>query len=124
MRAWPPAIASAMGKDVKTISGLLRHAKSSTTLDLYSQAMHARWERGKGDGVQSPSPLGPAFTFPGWSWSIDDNASSGRGSLDLCDWRPQADGIVAGRPEFEIEHSFVGFAVGRNGIGFVDGEQA
>ena len=27
------------GKDVKTIQGLLRHAKSSTTLDLYSQAM-------------------------------------------------------------------------------------
>jgi integrase len=26
------------GKDVKTIQGLLRHAKSSTTLDLYSQA--------------------------------------------------------------------------------------
>jgi integrase len=27
------------GRDVKTIQGLLRHAKSSTTLDLYSQAM-------------------------------------------------------------------------------------
>jgi integrase len=27
------------GKDVKTIQGLLRHAKSSTTLDLYSQSM-------------------------------------------------------------------------------------
>ena len=27
------------GKDVKTIQGLLRHAKASTTLDLYSQAM-------------------------------------------------------------------------------------
>ena len=27
------------GKDVKTIQGLLRHAKSSTTLDLYSQAI-------------------------------------------------------------------------------------
>jgi integrase len=27
------------GKDLKTIQGLLRHAKSSTTLDLYSQAM-------------------------------------------------------------------------------------
>jgi len=26
-------------KDVKTIQGLLRHAKASTTLDLYSQAM-------------------------------------------------------------------------------------
>jgi integrase len=27
------------GKDVKTIQGLLRHAKASTTLDLYSQAI-------------------------------------------------------------------------------------
>ena len=33
-----------------------------------------------------------------------------------------ADGIVAGRPEFEIEHTFVGFAVGRDRIRFVDGE--
>jgi integrase len=29
------------GKDVKTIQGLLRHAKSSTTLDLYSQSIDA-----------------------------------------------------------------------------------
>jgi integrase len=28
-------------KDVKTIQGLLRHAKASTTLDLYSQAIDA-----------------------------------------------------------------------------------
>jgi integrase len=27
------------GKDVKTIQGLLRHAKATTTLDLYSQAI-------------------------------------------------------------------------------------
>jgi integrase len=27
------------GKDVKTIQGLLRHAKVTTTLDLYSQAI-------------------------------------------------------------------------------------
>ena len=27
------------GKDAKTIQGLLRHAKASTTLSLYSQAM-------------------------------------------------------------------------------------
>ncbi|MCU1317659.1 MAG: site-specific recombinase, phage integrase family [Candidatus Acidoferrum typicum] len=27
------------GKDVKTIQGLLRHAKASTTLNLYSQAI-------------------------------------------------------------------------------------
>ncbi|MGC1417272.1 MAG: tyrosine-type recombinase/integrase [Candidatus Acidiferrum sp.] len=29
------------GKDVKTIQGLLRHAKSSTTLDLYTQSNDA-----------------------------------------------------------------------------------
>jgi integrase len=29
------------GKDVKTIQGLLRHAKAYTTLDLYSQAIDA-----------------------------------------------------------------------------------
>jgi integrase len=29
------------GKDVKTIQGLLRHAKASTTLNLYSQAIDA-----------------------------------------------------------------------------------
>jgi len=29
------------GKDVKTIQGLLRHAKANTTLDLYSQAIDA-----------------------------------------------------------------------------------
>jgi integrase len=36
------------GKDVKTIQGLLRHAKVSTTLDLYSQAMDGsklNWQR-------------------------------------------------------------------------------
>jgi len=29
------------GKDVKTIQGLLRHAKASTALDLYAQAIDA-----------------------------------------------------------------------------------
>jgi integrase len=29
------------GKDVKTIQGLLRHAKATTTLDLYSQSLDA-----------------------------------------------------------------------------------
>jgi hypothetical protein len=36
------------GKDVKTIQGLLRHAKASTTLDLCSQAIDAsklNWRR-------------------------------------------------------------------------------
>ena len=37
-----------MAKEVKTISGLLRHAKSSTTLDLYSHltCIHKRCTRG------------------------------------------------------------------------------
>jgi len=56
--------------------------------------------------------------------SIDGDASSGRGSLDLCYWFSRADGIVTGRPEFEIESTFVGFAVGRDRIRFVHGEDA
>jgi integrase len=37
------------GKDVKTMQGLLRHAKSSTTLDLYSQAIDASKLAAQGD---------------------------------------------------------------------------
>jgi integrase len=37
------------GKDVKTIQGLLRHAKASTTLDLYSQAMDESKLAAQGD---------------------------------------------------------------------------
>jgi len=37
------------GKDVKTIQGLLRHAKASTTLDLYSQAMDESELAAQGD---------------------------------------------------------------------------
>ncbi len=37
------------GKDVKTIQGLLRHAKASTTLDLYSQAIDASKLAAQGD---------------------------------------------------------------------------
>jgi hypothetical protein len=74
--------------------------------------------------VQSPRHgIGQAFLRVR-SCSIDGDASCGRGSLDLRYWRSHADGIVAGRPEFEIEHTFVGFAVGRDRIRFVDGEDA
>jgi hypothetical protein len=55
-------------------------------------------------------------------WSIDGDACSGYCSLDLCYWLSDADGIEAGRPEFEIEHSFVGFSVGRDRVCFVVGE--
>ena len=34
-------VSGQQGKDVKTIQGLLRHAKATTTLDLYSQAIDA-----------------------------------------------------------------------------------
>jgi integrase len=37
------------GKDAKTIQGLLRHAKASTTLDLYSQAIDASKLAAQGD---------------------------------------------------------------------------
>jgi len=37
--SWRIKFAATIGKDVKTIQGLLRHAKASTTLDLYSQAI-------------------------------------------------------------------------------------
>jgi len=36
-------------KDVKTIQGLLRHAKASTTLDLYSQAIDESQSAAQGD---------------------------------------------------------------------------
>jgi hypothetical protein len=63
------------GKDVKTIQGLLRRAKASTTLDRYSQAMdepklaaqrdialaiqssHARWAGDKCCSVDYPSSM-------------------------------------------------------------------
>ena len=54
--------------------------------------------------------------------SIDDDAGSGRSSFDFRYWRSRADGIVTGRPKFEIKHTFVGFTIGRDGIRFVDGE--
>ena len=40
----PPTLATFLvnrGRDVKTIQGLLRHAKVTTTLDLYSQSIDA-----------------------------------------------------------------------------------
>jgi len=72
--------------------------------------------------VQSPSPRhGQAF-FRFGSWSIDVDASTGRCSRDLREGTSDANGIEAGRPEFEIESTAVGFAVGRDRIRFVDGE--
>jgi len=37
----PATFLVSKGKDVKTIQGLLRHAKVTTTLDLYSQSIDA-----------------------------------------------------------------------------------
>lgn len=72
------------GKDVKTIQGLLRHAMSSTTPDLYSQAMDksklaaqrdialaisggkdVRWEGGKGDEGVIPFATAQGKHFEG-----------------------------------------------------------
>jgi len=64
------------------------------------------------------------------SWSIDGDTDTERCSRDLSYWRSGADvaagavGAVAGEVEFEIEETAVGFAVGRDRIGFVDGEDA
>src|ERR1700736_4890829 len=76
----------------------------------------------KGTGVQSPSPRHRQAFFRARSWSIDGDESGGSDSLDLCYWRSRADGIVTGRPKFEIKHTLVGFTIGRDGIRFVDGE--
>ena len=54
--------------------------------------------------------------------SIDGDADTDCCSRDLRAGVSDADGIEAGRPEFEIEGTGVGFAVGGNGIYFVDGE--
>jgi len=43
------------GKDVKAIQGLLRHAKASTTLDLYSQAIDASKLEAQQDAGSSAS---------------------------------------------------------------------
>jgi hypothetical protein len=60
--------------------------------------------------------------FPVGGRSINSDAGSRRSSLDLCYGRSYADGSEAWRPEFENEHSFVGFAIGRDRIRFVVGE--
>jgi integrase len=44
------------GKDVKTIQGLLRHAKASTTLDLYSHAIDAS------NKLEAQKDMTPAIT--------------------------------------------------------------
>ena len=56
------------------------------------------------------------------NWSIDGDAGTGRCSRDLGEGTSYANGIEAGRPEFEIEVTDVAFAVGRDRIRFVDGE--
>jgi hypothetical protein len=58
------------------------------------------------------------------SWSIDGDTGSGRCCFDLLYGGSDADEIEEGRPEFESEVAFVGFAVGGDRIRFVDGEVA
>jgi integrase len=43
------------GKDVRTIQGLLRHAKASTSLDLYSQTIDA-------SKMEAQKDIAPAIT--------------------------------------------------------------
>jgi hypothetical protein len=67
--------------------------------------------------VQSPSPRHARHAFfRVGSWSIDSDAGTGRCSRDLREGVSDADGIEAGRPEFEIESTAIGFAVGGNRI--------
>jgi len=75
-------------------------------------------------GIELPSPCHGArhAFFRVGGRSIDGDASGGRSSFDFRYWRSRADGIVTGRPKFEIKHTFVGFAIGRDDIRFVDGE--
>jgi hypothetical protein len=67
--------------------------------------------------VQSPSPPRGAFFRVG-SWSIGGDTGSGRRSFDLLYGGSDADLIEEGRPEFDIEVTFVGFAVGGDRIRF------
>jgi len=56
------------------------------------------------------------------TWSINRDTGSGRCSFDLLYGGSDADEIEEGRPEFDSEVTFVGFAVGGDRIRFVDGE--
>jgi hypothetical protein len=71
---------------------------------------------------QSPSQPRAACTFSGWELSIDGDTGSGRCSFDLLYGSSDPDEIENGRPEFEIEGTFVGFSVGGDRIRFVLGE--
>jgi hypothetical protein len=58
----------------------------------------------------------------GRSRSINGDPGSGGRSLDHLYRGPHADQIEEGGPEFDSEATFVGFAIGGDRIGFVDGE--
>ena len=83
--------------------------------------LQRHWMAAKRMEVQSPSPPRGAFFRVG-SWSIDGDTGSGRRSFDLLYGGSDADLIKEGRPEFDIEVTLVGFAVGGDRIRFVDGE--
>jgi len=58
----------------------------------------------------------------GVSSSIDGDPGGGCCARDLRERISDADRIEAGRPEFKIERTAIGFAVRGNRIGFVDSE--
>jgi len=72
--------------------------------------------------VQFPSPRRAAGIFRVESWSVHGDAGGGRGSFDHLHGIADADEIEDGRPEFDNEVAFVGFAVGGDLIRFVNGE--
>src|ERR1700683_1427651 len=80
------------------------------------------WTAGKGDGNGPPLPRCAVCIFRVGSRSIDGDAGTRGCSRDLRDRGSDADSIIAGRAEFDIEGAAIGFAVGGNPIVFVDGE--
>ena len=77
---------------------------------------------GERDGGAIPFATASEGIFRVKSWSIDGDADSGRCSLDLLQWLSGPNFTKDGRPEFENEGTAVRFAVVRDCILFVVGE--
>jgi hypothetical protein len=82
-----------------------------------------RWEWWR-KGIRC-NPLrhrGPHAFLQVGSRSVYGDAGTGRFACDLRDGASDADVNEAGRPEFEVEGTAVGFAIGCNRIFFVNGK--
>jgi hypothetical protein len=77
---------------------------------------------GERNGGAIPFATASEGIFRVKSWSIDGDAGSGRCSLDLLQWLSGPNFTKDGRPEFENEGTAVRFAVVRDCILFVVGE--